>query len=123
MIIEAIVALSIHLELLSELISFGALSAFVLLNIGVLKIELMHNNLLSKIKFLIPLIGVCILILILATINAKAISVVDFYYCNMWQVCWKVWWQVFWVCWKVFWDKICNIKYSTICNFNRIFFP
>jgi len=75
MIIEAIVALFIHLELLSELISFGALFAFVLLNIGVLRIELANRDLSLKIKSLIPLVGACILILILATINAKAIYV------------------------------------------------
>ncbi len=79
MIIEAVVALSIHLELLSELISFGALSGFVLLNIGVLKIELMNHSLYLKTKSLIPLIGVCILTLILATMNIKAIYVGAFW--------------------------------------------
>ena len=81
MMIEMLTALFIHLELLSELISFGALSAFLLLNLGVLKIELTDKNISSRINSLIPLIGLCILMLILETINIKAL-----YVCAGWLI-------------------------------------
>jgi putrescine importer len=77
-IIEILMTCALNLDLLANLISFGALTAFVLLNIGVAKSILEQNKFTEKqprkIYTIIPVIGSLILLAILYNMDQIALE-------------------------------------------------